>query len=321
MRTWLDHYTKSCLRDFLEATGEVELQQPVASVDPQWIDVWYEPKSEQWEERVRLGWLGRLAEQPCMFEPYTDAPDEEEVKACLRKVFTKHHRRVLEAKKAGDVKITATKCWIIAPSVSASMIRACGLSRNGSWPEGIYEMPSIVGLGWISLRHLPRTADTLSLRLLAGRGRIFEEAMEDIDKLPEGAWEKNLSKQIFLARYEEVNNNATNEAEAQEFIMTAKERYEQWEKQKLELGMRMGLVQGVQQGLEKGMQQGREAALRSALISVFQSRFGKLPPAFKRALDNEHNSDVLFGYMPLFSVESPERIAQALGLELSSAHS
>lgn len=311
MRTWLDHYTKSCLRDFLAPTGDVETQHPVAAVDAQWIDIWYEPRPELEEERLHLGWLGRLAEKPCIFEPFCDAPDEEEVRGCLRKVLTKHHRRLLEARRAGQSRPLIPRCWIIAPTISAPMIKVCGFQRRKPWPSGIYLMPSIVGVGWVSLRHLAKNKETLSLRLLAGRGPIFEAAMDDIERLPEGAWEKTLSKEIFLARYEEVINNPSRDTEEQEFMMTVKERYQQWEKQKLEMGMNIGL--------ERGLQQGRETALRSALQRVFQARFGVMPAVLRQALDGEHNPDVLLGWMPLFSVEPYEKIAQALGIELSSA--
>lgn len=327
MRTWLDHYTKSCLQDFLSETGEVETQAEVASVDAQWIDVWYEPKAEFEEERLRLGWLGRLAEKPCIFEPFAQAPDEEEVRSCLRKLLTKHHRRSLDSKKSGEGKLELPGCWIIAPTISEAMMELCGFREQAPWPAGIYKMPSIVGVGWISLRHLPRNLDTVWLRFLAGKGRMYHQAWEDINSLPEGAWQKELAMKILLARHEEVIDNLANEPEERAFMITLKERYERWEKEKLEMGRHLGRLEGIEQGIEKGIEKGREegiekgreVALRSALLKIYQARFGDIPAVLRQALDLEHNPDVLLGWMPLFSVEPYEKIAQALGIELSSA--
>jgi hypothetical protein len=129
-----------------------------------------------------------------MFEPFGQPPHEEDVRACLRKLLTKHHQRLQEAKKNKAPKPTLPRQWMIAPSLPPRIVTTFALRRVRGWPRGISLGPDGYGLGWVSLRDLPRTRQTLLLRLMGGVGPVFQKAMEDVENLPLEAWEKRKGK-------------------------------------------------------------------------------------------------------------------------------
>jgi hypothetical protein len=299
MRNWFDHYTKSFLQDMLGPTGKVETQHEIAAADSQWADVWYEPNPAQAHLRDRMGWLGVMSAAPCMFEPFGQPPDEEEVRECQRKLFTKQHLRVREAKKKQAARPVLPRQWIIAPSLPPRFTGTFGLQPVNGFPQGIHVGLDGYGLGWVSLRDLPRTRQTLLLRLMSGAGPVFRSALEDLKNLPGDAWENEAAEEMLVARCDEMAQAGAGSEEEQDFLMSTKEVYQRWECR----------VRG--EGRTEARQEMGEG-LRSGLLETYRARFGAVPPVVESAVQHVHDPDKLTRWFPLFSTKSAEDIADVL---------
>ena len=114
MRAWKDHYVKSFLETVLGPLGKADPQHEVAAADAQWIDVWFEPDPRFEVDLKRLGWLGRISARICLFESFSEAPTDKEVRGCLRKLLTKQHRRELEAEQNQEQGPPLPTLWVIS---------------------------------------------------------------------------------------------------------------------------------------------------------------------------------------------------------------
>lgn len=67
------------------------------------------------------------------------------------------------------------KLWIITPTVSESIIRGFrGILDEENWGSGVYFLADHLRTAIVAIHQLPRTEETLWLRLL-GRGRVQEQ--------------------------------------------------------------------------------------------------------------------------------------------------
>lgn len=303
MRTWRDQFVKNYLEALLNGLGFLETQHEIAAADAQWADVWFEPDPAHSEERLQLGWLGRISELPCLFESFSNMPNENEVRACLRKVFTKQHRRLAEAEKSSLPEPILPKLWIIAPSLRPAHAEAFGLDTKEPWPAGILAAPNGYALGWISLRDLPCSRDTLLLRLLAAAGPIFNAAVKELTLLPKGAIEKQVAAQILIARRIEIENNPVSDAEEEaELSMNYRELYQQWKREQIDEGKREGRVEGQLEGVQ------------SSILEIYRARFGHVPAQLEQAVRLQCDASQLMAWCNLFATHSPDEIARALNL-------
>jgi hypothetical protein len=161
-----------------------------------------------------------------------------------------------------------------------------------SVPDGIHLGLDGYGLGWVSLRDLPRTRQTLLLRLMSGAGPVFQHALEDLKNLPGDAWEKKEAEEMLVARCEEMAQDGAGSEEEQDFLMSTKEVVQRWERRVRE--------------------QGRAEGLRKALLDTYQVRFGGVPPIIESALQRSQDSDGLAKWVPLFLTKSAGEIADVL---------
>lgn len=153
-------------------------------------------------------------------------------------------------------------------------------------------------VGLVVLRELPRTRETLLLRLM-GASEVLREAIAELGRLPTDAWERDVAMPPLLALRIEIPQDPTDEDE-REYLMSTMELYEQWE-QKIE-------SKGVEQGVKKGPEQG----VKKMLPRLYQARFGAPPPAILAAIDAMHDADTLDHWADLFTGKSAEEIAAAL---------
>ncbi len=63
--------------------------------------------------------------------------------------------------------------------------------------QGVYQAVRGLTLWVVVLTELPRTQDTLLLRLL-GSGRVLHEALVDLAELPNDAWEKSIATPLLV---------------------------------------------------------------------------------------------------------------------------
>ena len=153
-------------------------------------------------------------------------------------------------------------------------------------------------VGLVVLRELPRTRETLLLRLM-GASDVLREAIAELGRLPIDAWERDVAMPPLLALRIEIPQDPTDKDE-KEYLLSTMELYEQWE-QKIE-------SKGVEQGVKKGLEQG----VKKMLPRLYQARFGAPPPTILAAIDAMHDADTLDHWADLFTGKSAEEIAAAL---------
>lgn len=326
-RIFWDEMAKSFLQEVLEPAGKPETEHRIVAHEAQFADLWFEPDPNQADKRRRLGWLGTMSEQACIFETFSNLPQMDDVRECLRKVLGKHHHRMMEHKKKGHAWPDMPRLWIIAPVIPKGLAQAFGFQPSPSWPSGIKLSPRGIQLGWVALAELPKTRETLMLRLILARGTIYEQAQKELDELPDDAWEKWAVNWFVFEKFRRLVDDRQNGRrelgkEEKEFIMNSEQRWAMLEREVMEKGRLLGFKagrlegrkKGRQEGREEGREEGRQEALRSMLMQIYKSRFSKVPRAISNALRAEQSSEQLLAWSAVFSTRSPKEIASALGI-------
>ncbi len=132
---------------------------------------------------------------------------------------------------------------------------------------------------------------------------MLREALAELGRLPDDAWERQVAMPPLLALRFEIPQDPT-DAEEREYLMNSMELFEQWERQVKQEGLEKGVKKGVKKGLEKGV--------KKALVKLYRARFGALPSAIKAALASMHDTETLDRWVGLFALKSAEEIAAAL---------
>ena len=181
------------------------------------IDVWFEPFSDQTQENLPLGLLGKMAKTQCLFEPFRNPTSEIEIHSCLLKLYAVHGDVIRKAKRENrnisesDLPIL----WILTPTFSSRMITGSGATEIAEdWVKSVYFLPNILKTAIVVIHQLPENEDTLWLRVL-GKGGTQKRAVEELTELPENNpfrenlleiladWRKNLELRDNLSREEE----------------------------------------------------------------------------------------------------------------------
>jgi hypothetical protein len=84
-----DQFSKLFLEEMLAPFGTVQTSFEVSG-EPQWVDVFFEPSTEYEFAPPELGLLGRMAQTPCLLEPFRNQPTPSEIRSCLLKLYQVH---------------------------------------------------------------------------------------------------------------------------------------------------------------------------------------------------------------------------------------
>jgi len=284
-----DQFAKNILRDALSraCTSESEVEVLAAK---QKIDVYSVPDPARAAEHAQLGLLGELSAEPSLFEPFHGTPTLAKVRRCINKQHTWHHelsRRAHAAAGAAtgdaDVEESAQPAVafpalvVISPGRPETMLDAYGCQAVR---PGVYHAVWGLVLRVVVLAELPRTRETLLLRLL-GAGRLLREALADLMALPGDAWEKTLTTPL-LVHFRLGNEHGTN----QEDDMSAEIRawFEAYEKNLRTEASTEGRKEGVKEGVKKGE--------RILLLRQLHARFGELPEATVARIEAADSADL-----------------------------
>jgi hypothetical protein len=293
---WFDQLAKNLLRDALSraCTSETEVEVLAAT---QKIDVYTCPDPARAAERAELGLLGELCAAPSLFEPFRDTPNLGKLRRCLNKQHTWHHeleRRARAAASAAEGRdetavdeVPFPMLVVIGPGQPVTVLDAYGCKEVS---PGVYEAVWGLALRIVVIAELPRTRDTLLLRLL-GKGRRFSEALADLAALPGDAWERRLAMPLLVHFQLDSHEHAMNE---EDDVSSAEIRawFEDYQRKVR----------------DEGVAEGRKAGERSLLLRLLRTRFGELPPAAVARIeaaemaDLERWSERLFGARTLADV-------------------
>ncbi|HSN87437.1 MAG TPA: hypothetical protein VL025_11800 [Thermoanaerobaculia bacterium] len=258
-----DQLSKSLLHDTLDVAGRVDRQHEVRA-DVQAADAWFVPDRTRLHTLADRGLLGRMASSagPSLFEPFHQPPRLDDLRACIRKQLTQHAARLRRARRTTSPRPRIPTLWIISAGRPDRVIHHYGFTPLPGWPPGCWTRDLADALRLIVVSELPRTRDTLMLRLM-GAGRVLSNAIADLERLPEDAWERNISLPVLLdLRFITPNNGSDEE---REFLMSTHRLYDQW--------------------LQHHRSEGALLTLRRLIRAFYESRRGPMPPALVALLE------------------------------------
>ena len=261
MRNFRDQLDKGLLQNWLRPAGTALIDYPVAG-QKQEADVWFEPDPARVAERRRLGVLGRMVGRgPCLIEPFSRAPGVFAVEDCVRKQLAISYNRAMEARTARPKRKRQARphLWILATGEPEQVIREHELRPMPGWPAGFWTRAPLDRLHLVVRPALPRTPETLLLRLGAS-GPTFARAIDDLLALPEDDWTRLVSTPVLFAFRQKLPHDLS-EAEAMQTKEKISVIYEDWERRVREAGE------------ERGEEKGR----RALLLAQLAQRFGPLP--------------------------------------------
>jgi len=293
-----DQFAKEYLEELLTPLGTIKKSEKVKS-EIQEIDVWFEPFSDQNQENLPLGLLGKMAKTQCLIEPFRNLPSEIEIRSCLLKLYAVHGDVVRKAKRENRniAESELPILWILTPTFSSRMIAGLGANEIvEDWVKGVYFLPNILKTAIVAIHQLPVNEDTLWLRVL-GKGGTQKRAVEELTELPENNpfrenlleiladWRKNL----------ELRDNLSKEQE--EVIMNLSPAY--------------------LQQIEDWKQEGKQEGQLLLITSLLEGRFGSLDAELSGLVEKIANIPISERTRLLLSLGnlSREELLQRLGNE------
>ncbi|NEP81031.1 MAG: flagellar assembly protein H [Okeania sp. SIO3B3] len=180
-----DQFAKDYLEELLSKLGECQVPLEIRSEVRQ-VDVFFAPSTQPKISPEELGLLGKLATTICLFEPFRNPVTIDEIRSCLLKLLevnTDFIRRANREKTRLNEN-NYPKLWILTPTASKTILEGfCAKADDDNWCSGIYLLPKYQRTGLVVIHQLPKTLDTLWLRIL-GKGRVQEEAIDELKALP-----------------------------------------------------------------------------------------------------------------------------------------
>jgi hypothetical protein len=252
-----DQFSKDYLEQLLLPYGDVETGRSVAG-EVREIDVWFVPRETQ--PPRELGLLGRLSRQPAsalLFEPYRNPVSAAEISDCLLKLLEVRgdlQRQANRENRAFPVS-EWPKLWILTPTASEAIVGGFGAQWREDWERGIYFLPDSLRAAIVVIHQLPRTAETLWLRLL-GRGRIQSQAINELEALPADHPLRSVTLELLYTLQKNLEITQDRDEEERELIMRLAPLY--------------------QQDREKAVQEGRQREAANLVLRQLNRRLGQI---------------------------------------------
>ena len=232
-----DQFAKSLLSEFLDPFGRTVTNLEVSD-EPRYVDLYFEPSRDPGE----LGLLGEMAQIPCLIEPFPNPVDEKAIQSCLLKAL------MVRAKQQRQGSQAVPYLWILTPTASErilSLFRAVG-------EEGIHRLAAGLNAAIVVIHQLPRTRETLWIRLL-GRDGFQKRAIDEVIGLPSG--DPSRSRVLELLGNWKIMLDEKTEAEREEereLLMNLSPAYLKWKEETINEGIQIGEQRGKQEGIQLG---------------------------------------------------------------------
>jgi hypothetical protein len=130
--------------------------------------------------------------------------------------------------------------WILSPTVSANILNGCNAKQDeNNWPQGVYFLGEILKTAIVVIHQLPRTPETLWLRML-GKGNVQKQAINEIGKLPPNHPLRSNALLLLSNLQATIQASQNIDREDRELVMELSPLLLQWRDEALEEGVRMG---------------------------------------------------------------------------------
>ena len=266
-----DQFAKDYLEEFLKPYGEVRAGLRVRSEQRE-IDVFFEPSSPPSVQT--LGLLGRLAQTPCIFEPFRNPATADEISDCMIKSLEmrRSYKRKAARKKSEVTSSQTLKLWILTPTASHTILSQFRAIPEENGLPGFYFLPPHFQGAIIVIHKLPRTRETLWLRVL-GREKVQEQAIAELEQLEENNPLRSLTLELLYSLQLSLKKKPDLDKDEKELIMRLTPLYQQ------------DRALAVQEGMDKGIQQGVVQERRNNIENIMRARFGALDPALEGIIE------------------------------------
>lgn len=263
-----DQFAKDYLEELLTPYGTVQSPRRVAGEVRQ-VDLWFARAPESTSLPEPLGILARAIQTPTIFEPFRNPATANEICDCLLKLLEIRGQLQRKANRnRPNISDTLNpKLWILTPTASRRLLDGFGATLDlEDWLSGIYFLPLLLRTVVVVIHQLPRSSETLWLRVL-GRGTVQQQAIDELEALPtENPFRANAL--TLLSRLQaDLQANQNLNTEDRELIMRLSPLFDR----QLEAAKLSGLQQGVQQGIQQGE--------RLVVENLLRVRFGTLDEA------------------------------------------
>ena len=233
-----DQFAKQFFEAFLSPLGEVRTNFEVPG-EPRFIDIWFSPSHPPSVITEDLGLVAKIATLPCLLEPFRNQPNSSEIRSCLSKLFHVIADFQRQAKREDRTvrEDELPQLWIITPSASDDLLSTFGATPSEDWLEGIYFLPKGLKTAIIAINKLPRTPETLWLRIL-GKGMIQKQAIDEV--IGFNVKDPRRSTILKLLATWKISMEVSNlvEQEDRELMMTLSQAYLEWEQETQRRGQR-----------------------------------------------------------------------------------
>ncbi|PNW30724.1 UNVERIFIED_CONTAM: hypothetical protein BEN50_02935 [Euhalothece sp. KZN 001] len=276
-----DQLAKQLLEQLLLPCGDVEISKEVPG-EPHFIDLYFSPQTNVTPDQATLGILAAMVQSPGLFEPFRNPPTLEEIDSCLLKrlwlVSDLRRRQVLN-------NSNPPLLWIIAPTLSQNLLTRLGAVKKENWLEGVYELAPAFQTVVIVVHQLPKTPETLWLRLL-GKGSVQQQAVAEVIALPEGDTRRTEALRL-LSVWKIIVEANPELPEGEEVTMPLPQAFIEWEQQ----------VE--QRGKKEGRKEGKKEGIQSLVWRQLSRRFGDIPSSIQTRIEE-------------LEIEETEALAEAL---------
>ena len=259
-----DQFAKELLGELLAPFGEVRSDLPIKG-ERRYADIWFLPNAATIAPRQDLGLLGQLVTLPCLLEPFRNPVDRAEIRNCLLKLLLLHSQLQRQAKRQKTTLLEADlpHLWLIVPTASADLRRSFAAAQPASSIKGVYLLPESYRSGLVVIHQLPKTIDTLWLRLL-GRGTVQKQAIQEFTALSDAYLLRDSIGDILSSWRTTLEERGNLTEQEGELLMNLSPAYLQRKQEILE------------EGRQEGRQEGTLAERRTTIENLLKIRFGSL---------------------------------------------
>ncbi|MEM6753233.1 MAG: hypothetical protein AAF630_09715 [Cyanobacteria bacterium P01_C01_bin.38] len=246
--------------------GSVQIAREVAG-EVREVDVWFSPnESIDTIEVSRLGLLGRFTATPAILEPFRNAASPTEICSCLLKLLEirGEYERNAKRDKQKLRENSLPMLWILSPTASQSVLEGfAAVSDEDNWGNGIYFLPRYLRTAIVAIHQLPKTRETLWLRIL-GKGRVQNTAIDELEALPKNEQLRTRALELLYSLKTTLEISQNIDEEDRELIMRLSPLYTQ------------RLEEAEQRGEIKGERKGEILGQRKVVENLLKIRFGSL---------------------------------------------
>ena len=251
-----DDFAKAYLTELLSTIGKATPNRPLKN-ETRLADLWFEINPKFAERRAELGLLGELLTRDALIEVFRNPATPVEIRTCQSKLSTLETELLNKAKRNKEtlLEYQLPYLWLIMPTASENIHE--GFGTIGTEISGVYHFPSLQRTGLIVVHQLPKTENTLFLRVL-GRAGEQRRAMaygrsltiEEVVRHPVSPLYTSIEELLANDRTD-LENLRPITPEEEELIMNLSTAYlkkrEEWKQEGIESGISQGIGIGRQQ--------------------------------------------------------------------------